>query len=106
MAKILFKFNEQRGLIKVSAKKNGKVKSKRSTKKANPKINITQWIIVTLVTVIATMWLYGMATHYFPNPVYVGGGQYFDIGIGIAVFGLLLCGLLITIMVNKYIKKN
>jgi len=88
----------------VSAKKSGKVQSKRSKNKANPKINITQWIIITLVTVVATMWLYGMATHYFPNPVHVGGGQYFDLGMGIVVFGILLCGLLITIMVKKFKK--
>ncbi len=89
----------------MSAKKSGKVQSKRSMK-AGSKVNITQWIIITLVTVVATMYLYGMATHYFPTPIHVGGGQYFDIGMGIAIFGLLLCGLLITIMVNKYKKKN
>jgi len=87
-------------------KKIGKVQSKRSKKKANPEINIKRWVIITLFTVVATMWLYGMTKIYFPTPVHVGGGQYFDLGMGIIVFGILLCGFLITIMVNKFKKKK
>jgi len=87
-------------------KKIGKVQSKRSKKKANPEINIKRWVIITLFTVVATMWLYGMTKIYFPTPVHMGGGQYFDLGMGIIVFGILLCGFLITIMVNKFKKKK
>ena len=88
------------------AKKIGKVQSKRSKKKTNPEVNIKRWIIITLLTVVATMWLYGMTKIYFPTPVHLGGGQYFDVGMGIIVFGILLFGFLITIMVNKFKKKS
>ena len=86
-------------------KKIGKVQSKRSKSKANPEVNIKRWIIITLATVVATMYVYGMTRIYFPTPVHLGGGQYFDLGMGIIVFGILLCGFLITIMVNKFKKK-
>ncbi|GAG57053.1 unnamed protein product [marine sediment metagenome] len=88
------------------AKKIGKVQSKRSKKKANPEINIKRWVIITALTVVATMWLYGMTKIYFPTPVHLGGGQYFDLGMGIIVFGILLCAFLVSIMVNKLKKKN
>lgn len=90
----------------MSSKKVGKVQSKRSKKKANPDINIKRWIIGTIFTVFATMYIYGMTRIYFPYPVHLGGGQYFDLGMGIVVFGILLCGFFITIMVNKFKKKK
>ena len=84
----------------------GKVQSKRSKKETNPEINVKRWVIITILTVVATMWLYGMTKVYFPTPVPLGGGQYFDLGMGIIVFGILLCGFLITIIANKFKKKN
>ena len=90
----------------MSSEKVGKVQSKRSKRKANPEINIKRWIMITILTVVATMYIYGMTKIYFPVPVHVGAGQYFDLGMGIVVFGILLCGFLITIMVNKFKKKN
>ena len=86
-------------------KKIGKVQSKRRKKETNPEINIKRWVIITLLTVAATMYVYGMTKIYFPTPVHLGGGQYFDLGMGIIVFGILLCGFLITIMANKFKKK-
>lgn len=88
------------------AKKIGKVQSKRRKKETNPEINIKRWVIFTIVTVIVTMWLYGMTKIYFPNPVHLGGGQYFDLGMGIIVFGILLCGFFITIIKIQLKKKN
>ena len=90
----------------MSAKKIGKVQSKRSKKKTNPEINIKRWVVVTIATVIATMYIYGMTKIYFPNPVHLGGGQYFDLGMGIIIFGILLCGFLISVIANKLKKKN
>ena len=88
------------------AKKPGKVQSKRSKKKTNPKVNVKQWVIITIATVIATMYIYGMTKIYFPMPIHLGSGQYFDLGMGIVVFGILLCGFFITIITNKLKKKN
>lgn len=90
----------------MSAKKIGKVQSKRSKKKANPEINIKRWVIITILTVITTMYIYGMTKIYFPTPIHIGGGQYFDLGMGIIVFGILLCGFLISVIANKLKKKN
>ena len=90
----------------MSAKKIGKVQSKRSKRKTNPEVNVKRWVIITIATVIATMWLYGMTKIYFPNPVHLGGGQYFDLGMGIIVFGILLCGFLITVIKIKLKNKN
>lgn len=87
-------------------KMDSKVQSKRAKKKGSQQANKTQWVIITIFTVIATMYIYGMVKIYFPTPIHVGGGQYFDLGIGVVVFGLLLSGFLITIMVNKFKKKN
>lgn len=85
---------------------SSKVQSKRNKKKGSQRANKTQWVIITIFTVIVTMYIYGMTTIYFPNPVHLGGGQYFDLGIGVVIFGLLLSGFIITIMVNKFKKKN
>ncbi len=89
----------------MSSRKVGKVQSKRSKKKGSPVINIRQWVIITIITVITTMYLYGMAKTYFPNPVHLGGGQYFDLGMGIIIFGILVSGFLITIIANKLKRK-
>lgn len=85
----------------MSSKKMGKVQSKRSKKKTNPEINIKRWVIITIITVVLAMWLYGMTKIYFPTPIHLGGGQYFDLGMGVIVFGVLLCSLLITIIFKK-----
>lgn len=84
----------------------GKVQSKRSKKKTNPEINVKRWVIITIITVVVVMWLYGMTRIYYPTPVHLGGGQYFDLGMGIIVFGVLLCGFLISIIKNKLKNKN
>ncbi|KKK44091.1 hypothetical protein LCGC14_0931900 [marine sediment metagenome] len=85
---------------------NNKVQSKRSKKRGLQRANKTQWVIITIFTVVITMYIYGMTKIYFPTPVHLGGGQYLDLGIGVVVFGLLLSGFIITIMVNKFKKKN
>ena len=90
----------------MSSKKIGKVQSKRRKKETNPEINIKRWVIITIITVVLTMWLYGMTRIYFPTPIPLGGGQYFDLGMGIIVFGILLCGFLIAIIKIKLKNKN
>ena len=88
-------------IIKMSAKKIGKVQSKRSKKKTNPEINIKRWVIVLIITVFITMWIYGMTAHYFPTPIHVGLGQYFDISAGVVIIGLLFSGFIIAIILKK-----
>ena len=88
------------------AKKIGKVQSKRSKKKTNPEVNIKRWIIVLIITVFITMWIYGMATHYFPTSIHVGLGQYLDISVGVVIIGLLFSGFIITIIFKKKKKRR
>lgn len=81
-------------------------------KKINKKINIAKkktrkafrkykWIVIFIISIIFAMWIYGMAGHYFPEPVHVGAGQYFDIAAGITIIGLILVAVLITIIFRK-----
>jgi len=65
------------------------VKSKRMSKKEkkeNRKGSIG-FAIFTLIYAIFLMWVSGMAQAYFPTIVSPGGGQYFDVPIGIIVIG-------------------
>lgn len=64
-----------------------KVESKRSTRnKESEGISSKSLIILTIIYGGVLMYLYGMSRIYFPNPVHIGFGQYFDIGIGILFF--------------------
>ena len=80
---------------------SSKVQSKRNKKKGSQRANKTQWVIITIFTVIVMMWLYGMTTHYFPTPIPVGLGQYLDISAGVVIIGLLFSGFIITIILKK-----
>ncbi len=70
------------------------------------KVKKYRWIIVLIITVIGAMYVYGMAKHYFPEPMYLGVGQYMDIATGIIIVGLLLAGTLTTTLFKKNKKKR
>jgi sterol desaturase/sphingolipid hydroxylase (fatty acid hydroxylase superfamily) len=58
----------------------------RKEKMENRK-GILGWVIFTVVYAIFLMWVSGMAQAYFPTLVSPGGGQYFDVPIGIIIIG-------------------
>jgi len=51
-----------------------------------------QWICIFTITVLITMWVYGNAKHYFPDPIHLGFGQYIDLASGIIIVSLLFIG--------------
>ena len=75
---------------------------KKSTKR---KLKENQWVCYLIISVIAAMYIYGMAGHYFPDPIHLGAGQYVDIAAGVTIIGLLLTAVVITIVFKKRKKK-
>jgi len=75
-------------------------------KKKRKKMKKYHWFIIFGITIITTMWVYGNVAHYFPIPLYVGLGQYLDIGTGIIIVSLLLLGFIIGLLFKKEKKKN
>jgi len=62
-------------------------------------------IILLIISVPVTMYIYGMTEVYLPNPIHIGGGQYFDIATGVIVIALLLSGVIIAILFKKEKKR-
>ena len=75
-------------------------------KKMTKKMKKIYWLIIFGITIITTMWIYGNVVHYFPIPLYIGFGQYLDIGTGIIIVSLLLLGFIIGVVFKKEKKKN
>ena len=88
---------------------NDKVKSSRTSKKTKKehKKEIVEWVFFTLVYVVFLMWISGMAQAYFPGLASPGGGQYFDVQIGVIVVGTSLYFALATCLFkNKYVRRG
>jgi len=79
------------------------VKSSRTSKKTKKedKKEIVGWVFFTLVYAVFLMWLSGMAQAYFPGLASPGGGQYFDVPIGVIVIGTSLYFVLATCLFKK-----
>lgn len=71
---------------------------KKNTKKRMKKYH---WLITLTITVIVSMWIYGMVRVYFPDPLDVGFGQYLDLGTGIVIFTLVLSGIIVGLIFKK-----
>lgn len=65
------------------------------------KVKKYHWLIILIITIFVAMYVYGMTTHYFPDPVHIGLGQYLDIATGIIIVALLLSGFIIGILFKK-----
>lgn len=65
------------------------VKSSRMSRKEKKEIRvgIIGFVIFTIIYGVFLMWVSGMAQAYFPTLVSPGGGQYFDVPIGIIIIG-------------------
>lgn len=51
--------------------------------------SFTKFLLVNVIWIIFTMYLYGMSLHYFPEPIHVGFGQYFALSEGVILLGFL-----------------
>lgn len=59
------------------------------------------WLIALIATVFVSMWIYGMTSVYFPDPLDIGFGQYLDLSIGIIIVTLFLLGFIIAVIFKK-----
>ncbi len=59
------------------------------------------WLITLAITVVVSMWVYGMVRVYFPDPLDIGFGQYMDLGVGIIIFVLVISGIIINVIFKK-----
>lgn len=66
---------------------------KKNTKR---KVKKYHWLITLIITVVVSMWIYGMVKIYYLTPYYAGFGQYFDIGTGIVIFTLVISGFIVA----------
>ena len=60
------------------------------------KVKKYQWLITLAMTVVVSMWVYGMVRVYFPDPMDIGFGQYLDLGTGIVIFTLVISGFIVA----------
>jgi len=74
---------------------------KTKGKKLKRKIKKYHWLIILCLTILMSMYIYGMANHYFPDPIHLGAGQYLDLATGIVIGALVLSGTVITIIFKK-----
>ena len=71
---------------------------KKNTKKRMKKHH---WLITLVITIVVSMWIYGMTRVYFPDPWYIGFGQYMDLGTGIVIFTLVISGFIVTAIFKR-----
>ncbi|KKN47251.1 hypothetical protein LCGC14_0664720 [marine sediment metagenome] len=65
------------------------------------KIKTYHWMFVLMITITASMYIYGMTSHYFPDPVHIGFGQYLDFATGIIILGITFSAAIIAIIFKK-----
>lgn len=70
-------------------------------KNAKRKVKKYHWLITLCVTVLVAMYVYGMTRVYFPDPLYLGFGQYADLGTGIVIFALVISGFIVAAIFRK-----
>ena len=74
---------------------------KKTKKEIERRRGMRDFIIFTVIYAIFLMWLSGMAQFYFPEAVSPGGGQYFDIYIGIFIIGNALYIMIAACILKK-----
>lgn len=74
---------------------------KKKLKGIKKKLKKYKWVGILTVSIFATMYIYGMAKIYFPDPIHLGAGQYLDIAAGVIILCLLLTGAMIAIIFKK-----
>lgn len=70
------------------------------------KVKKYHWLVTLMVTVVISMWIYGMVRVYFPDPLDIGFGQYMDLGTGIVIFTLVISGFIVAAIFKKPEKMN
>lgn len=70
-------------------------------KNIKKKLEKYQWGCILTITVLVAMYVYGMTTHYFPNPIHLGAGQYIDIATGVIILAILFSSFIVAIIFKK-----
>ncbi len=65
------------------------------------KVKKYHWLIIFTITVIITMWIYGMTKIYMSSPLAIGFGQYLDISTGVVIITLMFMGFMIGVLFKK-----
>ena len=74
-------------------------------KNVKRKVKKYHWLIILCITTITAMYVYGMTKIYFPDPWYIGFGQYLDLGTGIVIFSLIFSGFIVAAIFKKNKKR-
>ena len=74
-------------------------------KNTKRKVKKYHWLIVLCITTVVSMWIYGMTKIYYPEPYYIGFGQYLDLGTGIVIFTLVISGFIVASIFKKTKKR-
>jgi len=69
--------------------------------KFKKKMKKYKWIFILIISVVIAMYIYGMANHYYPEPVHIGFGHYMDISTGVTIIGLLISAFVLTIIFKE-----
>lgn len=73
----------------------------KKKKNIKTKLKEYQWVTILIISIFIAMYVYGMVKIYFPDPIHIGVGQYLDIATGVTIVGLLLSGIILTIIFKK-----
>ncbi|KKN59615.1 hypothetical protein LCGC14_0540120 [marine sediment metagenome] len=74
-------------------------KLKKTIKKESKKF---QWICILAITIIISIYVFGMTKYYIPSPIHIGAGQYLDIATGIIIVALMLTTFIIAMIRKKF----
>ena len=75
-------------------------------KNVKKRVKKYHWLITLAITVVISMWIYGMVRVYFPDPVDIGFGQYLDIGVGVIIFTLVISGFIVGLLFKTKEKRR
>lgn len=82
------------------------IREKRKLKRKQMNLKgILYYISFSIPYILFMMYIYGMAEHYYPDPIEFAPGQYISIGLGIILFGTLLFIIISSIFTYYIIKK-
>lgn len=84
----------------------GKVQPGKAKKNEMYPKDIRNWVLLTFVWIASIFILYGTATVYFPDPIYLGLGLYGDIATAIIFFWFALFAAFTTFKVVGFAKKS
>ena len=75
-------------------------------KKGKIKISKYRFLIVLVIYIGTSMWIYGMTQIYFVDSIVsIGAGQYLDLGIGVIFLFLFGVGVILLLLFSKDMRK-